>query len=320
MTAKQLSILITYYNEGPLLTECLQSLLSSEDVPDELLIYDDASDLPAQDYIIEHPNLRLFRGDINRGASYSRNYLLNKSTSEYVHFHDTDDLFCNNFCAKIREKISLSHPDIVINNFTFSDSNQIGFFDFQSIISYSDIPIFFISGKTSTQILTFRRNLGLKIGGYQTHNLEAALDYYFNIMLSMVAQTYEIIDDPLVIVRLRENSLTRTFDSQRRAKHPISVIKALLLLKKYLPDTYSNLMAQIIVTKASWLYQNGYKNEARWGFQQAKEMGNPDYRNYNLPMKFVAQKFNPELSESLAQLYRSGLPHSLRKTIKNFIQ
>ncbi|MGH7198477.1 MAG: glycosyltransferase family 2 protein, partial [Candidatus Omnitrophota bacterium] len=41
-------MLITYHNEGELLTECLDTLLSGPDTPDEILIYDDASGDPAE--------------------------------------------------------------------------------------------------------------------------------------------------------------------------------------------------------------------------------------------------------------------------------
>jgi len=38
-----ISVLITYYNERELLTECLRSLAAQTQLPDEILIYDDAS-------------------------------------------------------------------------------------------------------------------------------------------------------------------------------------------------------------------------------------------------------------------------------------
>lgn len=49
--AVTIAVLITYHNEGPLLTECLDSLRRGGSQPDEVLIYDDASDIPPEPYI-----------------------------------------------------------------------------------------------------------------------------------------------------------------------------------------------------------------------------------------------------------------------------
>ena len=51
MKAPTLSILLTYHNEGPLLTETLASLVAGTRQPGEVLIYDDASTRLPEAYI-----------------------------------------------------------------------------------------------------------------------------------------------------------------------------------------------------------------------------------------------------------------------------
>ena len=108
-----LGVLVTYHNEGRLLGECLDSLLHQKERPDEVLIYDDASEAPAEDYLPKDFSGRIIRGDVNRGPSYGRNRLLRESQSDYIHFHDADDLFYPDWCGRIRQAIEESEPDVV---------------------------------------------------------------------------------------------------------------------------------------------------------------------------------------------------------------
>ena len=73
----KLSVLITYHNEGELLTECLESLFQQEDRPDEVLIYDDASSVPAEKFVKYFP-VKIIRGEKNKGPAIGRNKLWQK--------------------------------------------------------------------------------------------------------------------------------------------------------------------------------------------------------------------------------------------------
>jgi GT2 family glycosyltransferase len=81
LTKMKLAVLLTYYNEKTLLTECLSSLASQPEPPDEVLVYDDASVFPAQDFLLfPHPfsTLKIFRGEKNRGPAFGRNFFAGK--------------------------------------------------------------------------------------------------------------------------------------------------------------------------------------------------------------------------------------------------
>ncbi|HEY0810451.1 MAG TPA: glycosyltransferase family 2 protein, partial [Longimicrobiales bacterium] len=89
----KLSVLITYYNEGRWLTDCLQSVLPQLTADDEVIVYDDASHTPAQAYLPDDSRVRLLRGKTNVGPARGRNELIAASTGTHIHFHDADDLF-----------------------------------------------------------------------------------------------------------------------------------------------------------------------------------------------------------------------------------
>lgn len=96
-----ISILITYYNERELLTECLCLCYHQLEPTDEIIIYDDASHNPAIDYIPAGVSARVIRGEIDRGPSAGRNILLAESRCNYVHFHDSDDVFAPEWRARV---------------------------------------------------------------------------------------------------------------------------------------------------------------------------------------------------------------------------
>ncbi|HEX2780879.1 MAG TPA: glycosyltransferase family 2 protein, partial [Gemmatimonadaceae bacterium] len=65
--APTVAVLVTYYNEGELLRECLTSILAQDPPPDEVLVYDDASRIPAQPHVPEGAPVRVIRGSQNVG-------------------------------------------------------------------------------------------------------------------------------------------------------------------------------------------------------------------------------------------------------------
>src|SRR5438552_8252612 len=97
-TTQRVAVLITYYNERFMLRDCLQSLYRQSAPVDEVLIYDDCSLYPAEDYLVLGRAVRVIRATQNKGPSMGRNRLLAECSSEYVHFHDADDLFRPNWC------------------------------------------------------------------------------------------------------------------------------------------------------------------------------------------------------------------------------
>src|SRR5687767_10030401 len=81
-----ISVLITYFNEGPLLRECIESVGSQLAGSDEILVYDDASSARPDEFLPLDIPVTLIRGDRNAGPAHGRNVLLRAASSEFVHF------------------------------------------------------------------------------------------------------------------------------------------------------------------------------------------------------------------------------------------
>src|SRR5262249_43673924 len=105
----RLAVLITYHGEQHLIGECLRSLDVDGSVPDEVLVFDDASDVPLNVTETYGFALRTARSERNIGLSAARNRLAELTSCEYIHFHDADDVFAANWARRIRE--TLNRPD-----------------------------------------------------------------------------------------------------------------------------------------------------------------------------------------------------------------
>src|SRR5712691_7202564 len=164
-------VLITYYGERDLLRECLESVAHQTRLPDEILIYDDASDAPAEEYVPPGLPVTVLRGTENRGPAYGRNRLLHASTSSFVHFHDADALFNPAWHACVRQKLEGTGADAVFTEIVAqsedgTQSRRI--LGLQALGDGVDLVRFCINGVMLVPAGTYRREAVLAMGGYRT--------------------------------------------------------------------------------------------------------------------------------------------------------
>ncbi|MGH7197405.1 MAG: glycosyltransferase family 2 protein, partial [Candidatus Omnitrophota bacterium] len=211
-----LGVLVTYHNEGELLTECLDTLLSGSDTPDEILIYDDASGDPAERYVKKEHPVRIIRGEENIGIGLARNELMRASQSDFVHFQDADDFFDPRWCAAVRGAIGAGETDLVLNNVSAvepgsRESAPQRLYDFSELRASKDLLDFFLSEYTYVLVAmsTFRREAALRAGEFLPREvLNFAEDFEFHMRLFALGLKYEVVEEGLVIKRRRPNSLS----------------------------------------------------------------------------------------------------------------
>ncbi|MBD2164366.1 glycosyltransferase family 2 protein [Calothrix membranacea FACHB-236] len=310
-----ISVLITYFNEGILLKECLDSLLNQTIQPAEILVYDDASDLPAQEFISPDYPVKVIRSEVNRGPAFGRNQLLELSQCEYVHFQDADDLFCPDWYEQVQMAILATQADIVI---TEVSSVTEGTFVSEKIICVEwlldntrDLIIFCLMNFILPASTTFRRKLALKIGGYRTREiLPQSEDFDFHIRLAATGATYTAIPNPLIIQRLRSNS-----HSRNKKLCLTSALTATCLLSKELPSQYLPYLAEVSARIGSNLFSLNAYSEAREAFQVARQLGSPMFSHRKGIYQLIARLISQETAEQFGVWYRQTLPVSVRKII-----
>jgi len=138
MGKKFLSVIIPVFNTKiKLLKKCIQSVAQLNEAAVEVIIIDDFSDLKTQSFLkkIKKKNIRIYRNSKNKGISYSRNFGVKLSNSQYITFVDSDDYIFEDKFNSIKDSILRNkNPDIavtkfdtnyfkVINNKRFKDKN-----------------------------------------------------------------------------------------------------------------------------------------------------------------------------------------------------
>jgi glycosyltransferase involved in cell wall biosynthesis len=305
----RIGVLITYYGERDLLRECLQSLVEQSVPPDEILVYDDASEAPAEEYVLPGQGVRVLRGDVNRGPAFGRNALLRSSESSVVHFHDADDLFHPLWCARVREAFESTDVDVVftevcaIRDARVEQERVLGV---DRLARGDDLVRFCIRGAMLTPSGTYRRQVVQEIGGYRT-DLAQSEDYDFHIRLAARGVRWTVITDPLVIQRLRSGGR-----HHRSVEVWSGCMQAILGLSSQLPSRYRPDLADAAVRAGSQLYKLGARSEASAAFKLAAQLGPPCFSTHRRLYRLLSRAFGFQTTEQLGRTYRRVMPNRLR--------
>jgi glycosyltransferase involved in cell wall biosynthesis len=313
--ACSLAVLITYYNEKELLTECLNSIFAQTVPVDQIIIYDDASSFPATDYIPPGFPVRVIRGEENGGPGFGRNELLKTTKCEYVHFQDADDLFHSDWCRQVKESIAKTQADVVLTEISSYKEGSLvceKVMGLDRLSEISDLIKFALMGSILVPSTTFRRDIALSSGGYRTKDiLPQSEDFDFHVRLAATGATYAIINKPLIIQRLRENS-----HSQNTKLCYTSAIKSITLLSEELSTEYHNDLAEASARIGSVLYKMGAKSEAKEAFILANQLGQPYFLFQGKIYRMIARRLGQNYAEISSSIYRKILPKYLRKFIR----
>ncbi len=313
-----IAVLITYHNEGHLLRECVDSLLNQTTLIDSVIVYDDASDVPARECLSTCEHIRLIEGANNIGPSRARNILLHAARCDYVHFHDADDLFDPNWCIQVRSAIENSFPDVVLTGIASVDGDHVVN---SNVLDVSALPThgtsrellpWSLRGSVLTPASTTRREIAMSIGGFR-ESLWQSEDFDFHARLAAKGVSYAIIPTPLVRIRLRPDGRSRKYPSEPWRDR----IRALSLLGDELPQEYHNLLGEAAAEAGSVLWRLGDRNAAREGFRLGKLLGALSFPHASTMYGVVARLVGQAPAERVAGVYRALAAEPLRRSFRN---
>ncbi len=299
----QLTVGITYYNEKELLTRCLESLCQSDPLPERIVVIDDGATFPAKDYIPSAFSfVELIRTEQNEGLSKSRNYLLTRCLSEFIHFHDADDFFLPGWTDATKKALSKNQVDVLICGLrSINDKGKVteDVMELFKIGSKLDILAFCLLESLLPSALTYRTEKLRGIGGFPTF-LSQAEDFYVNARLAIDGASFEKLDQTLAVRWERYGSM-----SKDRIAGGKEALLAMQKLKPLVPKSHLPYLADRAAKLGSSFFQLGAKTEAREAFRIAKELGNAPFAHRPRLVRLVAKTFGPELAESMANQVRA---------------
>lgn len=309
----RIAVLITYYNEASLLTECLESLKDAMCLPDEIVVYDDASVVPPEPYIPRGPSVRVIKGRENRGPAYGRNMLLEACNCEYVHFHDADDLFAPGWCDEVSTRLGNRDLDALFTEVAsyrdggVSSERVMGL---EELADHGDLLRFCIRQALLTISGTYRRDHVLSIGGYSTAYWQSE-DYEFHIRLARSSPRFDLICRPLALVRTHEGNR-----SKDRRRVWVDAIRALEKHGRDLDPLHLQDACDAAAKAGRILYQLGAIEEARYAFSVARRIGQPRFDEEAPMFRLIATHCGPLTAERIGQAYRSALPAAVRRRVR----
>lgn len=127
MKQSLVSIVIPVYNVEPYLRECLDSVVSQSYKNLEILIVDDASTDGSyeicNEYAQRDERIRLFKNEVNRGLSVTRNIALDNAHGDYIGFVDSDDFIDTNMYDIMVKRLEADNSDMVMCNYFWTDES-----------------------------------------------------------------------------------------------------------------------------------------------------------------------------------------------------
>jgi glycosyltransferase involved in cell wall biosynthesis len=232
MSYPSLALCIPAYNAAKYLPRLLESAISQQIPFDEILVYDDCSIDETGQFAAKY-GAKVVRGDINRGCSYGKNALAEKTSCEWIHFHDADDLLVPNFTTLAHQWMGrLDAHDTVLFAFEYRDGEtntlySIGAFDDEAL--QRDPIAYTILHQINPFCGLYRRAKFLEVEGYDLDpNVLYNEDVAFHVRAARRGMTFRAEPTVSIINYRYSNSMSQANLSKCIAAHVCVLEKAAL--------------------------------------------------------------------------------------------
>ena len=200
-----IDIIIPNYNKAKYLNQCLDSILSQTYKNWKIYLVDDNSHDDSAKIFKKYENIdniNFFLLKENKGPAFCRNYAIEKSSSEFLAFMDSDDFWPKD---KLKKQIN----DMLKNdyNFTYTDYNFF-FNDNEENIRTVILPFFLdyknfiLKSSMSTSSIIISRN---SLGNVRFKKVDQE-DYLFKCDLLKKGETAFNVKDTFVYYRINKNN------------------------------------------------------------------------------------------------------------------
>jgi beta-1,3-N-acetylglucosaminyltransferase len=111
----KIDVIIPMYNASSMISETIESVEASDFNDFKIIIVDDGSTDDSCEIVVKlgkkYDNIYYYKKE-NDGVSTARNFGISKSTSPYICFLDSDDLYDKKYLSKMYEKIKDTNADL----------------------------------------------------------------------------------------------------------------------------------------------------------------------------------------------------------------
>lgn len=208
------TIIIPHHNILELLVRCLRSIPEREDI--QVIVVDDNSP-DAETYLeripeLERSNVEWIRTHEGRGAGFARNVGLEHAKGQWLIFADADDFFTEDFYDLINKYRDANEDILYFNTLSClcedvnTPADRTKDFMFKRYEREHNEELFRL-GYTEPWGKMIRRSVVVE-HHIRFDETKVSNDYLFSVMTGYYAKTVGIINQPLYVYTIRQNSLT----------------------------------------------------------------------------------------------------------------
>ena len=194
-----IAILIPCYNAAEYLSDLFEGI-NAQTIPfDEIICYDDCS----TDNTIEvalRLGAKVIKGYENKGPSFGRNRLIEATKSDWIHFHDADDLIDPSFVEVFQKYIIDQNTQFLCNAavlYRLNRSINVGNIVYDSLNEADDQLEYFLNNVGFASMGLYSRKALKSIGGFR-EDLKANEDPDLHVRLVKNGFTIKAIKKYLV--------------------------------------------------------------------------------------------------------------------------
>jgi len=267
---RTIAILIPCYNSATYLPELFEGI-QKQSVPfDEVICYDDCSTDNTIE-VAESLGAKVIKGIENRGPAYARNRLIEASTADYIHFHDSDDLIDPKFAEIMMSSLDNENVQLLCNTYVFDRETRkqnLGNITYDTLSQEKDQLLFFIENVGFASMGLYNRKALLDIAGFR-EDIKGNEDPDLHIRLS--AKGYKIKPVEHFLVTKLEHSTSFSHQHYFQCLH--DKLKCLQYYKANFDSPYYSSIGKQAAELSNYFYKEGaiqLSNEARDLVEQTK--------------------------------------------------
>jgi glycosyltransferase involved in cell wall biosynthesis len=316
------SVLVPTYNRADLLPQTIDSILSQSSAPAEVIVVDDGSTDDTRHCLRPFGNRVQYLHIENGGVCRARNIAVAASSSPYLAFCDSDDLWRND---KLEMQMAMhhSHPKLGFSFTNFSivseglwskrtkfDDAPSGFF---GTCRDDDSPYFLMEQKLYEKILEFQpifpstcvitRALFQEIGGYREdlgRNSSEDLEFVLRCVRHVPVG---VVNDVVVGIRKHESNISG--DNYKTTKDQIEILN--YALKNHLvSDTTRHLLHEQINRRTIDVSHDAFRRQNFREVVTMLESIPPPYLDFKTRLKLGISKMPIPMARAFRKAFLRG--------------
>lgn len=252
----KIAILIPCYNSAEYLPELFAGIRKQSVPFDEIICYDDGSNDNTIE-IAKALGAKVLTDKENHGPAYARNRMIEACTSDYFHFHDSDDLIDEKFVEIMRSHIEDESVQLICNAYVFDRkdrSKNLGNITYQKLAEANDQLEYFLKHVGFASMGLYSKKALKEIGGFW-EDLKGNEDPDLHVRLAENNYRIKYVDHFLV-TKLEHSS---SFSHQNWTQCLADQLKCIDAYSKRMKPKYHPVFALQAARLSNYFYREHHK-------------------------------------------------------------